>query len=385
MRQGRLSPQQLSANAFCPHEPVPALLENALLPVLCNGVSWSGQSNTLPTEMMLTTLTRRTLLAALAATASTSVLAQQAMIAGNVVIYTSNNQQAVQAVTDTASTLLPKIKINAITGGSGQLLRRIEAEVAKAQADIFWSSSPNTLGAFKQLYEPYASPEAASIPAELSDPGKLWTASNIHVVVAMLNTGQLGANPRPKTWTDLLDPRWKGKIIIADPANSSTGYTIIWGIKTLYGAEGLKKLAANITVTSAAATVLRAVAQGEYAVGLTFESNAYAYVAGGQKDIELLYPEDGTFVSPESLVLVKNAPAADAAKKVYDLLLAKETQIALLEAAFRRPSRSDIDVAKYVKLPNLSAIKVKPIDEAEAANQRTAFLAEWTAALAAAK
>ncbi len=329
-------------------------------------------------------LDRRTLLASLAATAATPAIAQD-QTAGNVVIYTSNNQQAVQAVTDTAQTLLPRIKINAITGGSAQLLRRIEAETARTQADIFWSSSPNTLGAFKQLYEPYASPNAAAVPADLVEPGKLWTAANIHVVVAMLNTNQIGGNPKPKTWTDLMDPRWKGKIIIADPANSSTAYTIIWGIKTLYGADGLKKLAANVVVTSAAATVLRAVAQGEYPVGLTFESNAYAYVAGGQKEIELLYPDDGTFTSPESLVLVKNAPAGAAAKKVYDLLLAQETQIALLEAAFRRPSRSDIDVAKYVKLPNLAAIKVRPIDETEAANQRTAFLAEWTAALAAAK
>jgi iron(III) transport system substrate-binding protein len=330
-------------------------------------------------------LDRRTFVLALAASASTAALAQQDMTAGNVVIYTSNNQQAVQAVTDTASTLLPKIKISAITGGSGQLLRRIEAETAKMQADVFWSSSPNTLGAFKPLFEPYVSPNAASIPADLTEPGKLWTAANIHVVVAMLNTGQFGANARPKTWTDLLDPKWKGKIIIADPANSSTAYTIIWGVKTLYGAEGLKKLAANVTVTSAAATVLRAVAQGEYAVGLTFESNAYAYVAGGQKDIELLYPDDGTFTSPESLVLLKGAPAGETAKKVYDLLLAKETQIALLESAFRRPSRSDIDVSKFVKLPNLASIKVRPIDEAEAASQRTAFLAEWSAALAAAK
>lgn len=328
---------------------------------------------------------RRTLLATLAATAAGPALAQKDQTVGNVVIYTSNNQQSVQAVTDTATDLLPKIKINTITGGSGQLLRRIEAEAGKTQADVFWSSSANTLGAFRQLYEPYKSPNAASVPANLSEPGNLWTASNIHVAVAMINTSQLGGNAKPKTWADLLDPKWKGKIIIADPANSSTGYTIIWGVKTLLGADGLKKLGANVTVTSQAPTVLRAVAQGEYAIGLTFESNAYAYVAGGQKDIELLYPQDGTFISPESLALIKGAPGGEAAKKVFDLLLSKETQVALLEAAFRRPSRTDIDVTKHVKLPNLASIKVAPIDEAEAARQRTAFLAEWTAAAGAPK
>jgi iron(III) transport system substrate-binding protein len=92
-------------------------------------------------------LDRRTLLATLAASVSAPALAQLSATTGNVVIYTSNNQQAVQAVTDTAAKLMPRVKINAITGGSGQLLRRIEAETAKAQADVFWSSSPNTLGA----------------------------------------------------------------------------------------------------------------------------------------------------------------------------------------------------------------------------------------------
>lgn len=333
---------------------------------------------------------RRAILAGLAA--STALPASMSLPAfaqdqstGSIVIYTSNNQQSVQAVTDTAATLLPKVKISTITGGSGQLLRRIEAEAAKPQADIFWSSSPNTLGAFKALYEPYKSPNAASIAADLSEASGLWTAANIHVVTMMVNTNQLGGAPRPKTWADLLDPRWKGKIIIADPANSSTAFTILWGVSKLLGVDALKKLAGQVTVTSAAATVLRAVAQGEYAIGLTFESNAYAYVAGGQKEIELVYPEDGTFTSPESLVLVKNAPGGALARKAYDLLLAKETQIALLEAAFRRPSRSDIDVSKYVKLPNLSGIKVFAIDEDEAAKKRAEFLAGWAAAVAAAK
>lgn len=329
-------------------------------------------------------LSRRAVLAGLAATCAMPAMAQD-QSAGAIVIYTSNNQQAVQAVTDTAATLLPKAKISAITGGSGQLLRRIEAEVGKPQADVFWSSSPNTLGAFKQLYEPYKSPNAAAIPASLLEPDNLWTAANIHVVTMMVNTSQFAGAPKPKTWADLLDPRWKGKIIIADPANSSTALTILWGFSKLLGADSLKKLAGQLTVTSAAPTVLRAVAQGEYAIGLTFESNAYAYVAGGQKEIELIYPEDGTFISPESLVLIKNAPGGDLAKKAYDLLLSKETQIALLESAFRRPSRSDIDVSKYVKLPNISAIKVFAVDEAEAAAKRTQFLADWTAAVAAAK
>jgi len=330
---------------------------------------------------------RRTALAGvagLAGMAGTLVLPTARAQSGAVVIYTSNNQQAFDAVVETAKKRLPGLKLSAITGGSGQLLRRLEAEAAKPQGDIFWSSSANTLGAFKSLYEPYRSPELAAVPAALHQPQNLWAAANVHVAVAMINTKQLGGGAAPKTWADLLDAKYKGKILIADPANSSTALTILWGVEKMLGAEGLKRLANNVKVTSAAATVLRSVGQGEFAVGLTFESNAYAYVAGGQKEISLVYPSDGTFTTPEFFALMKGAPAGELARKVCDHLLSKEAQTELLLAAYRRPARSDIDVAKLVELPAMSSIKVFPIDEAEAAAKRGDFIKRWQALAAAA-
>ncbi|MGO4671950.1 ABC transporter substrate-binding protein [Bosea sp. 2YAB26] len=335
---------------------------------------------------MTNLIDRRAVLAGLAGLAAAPALPAFAQgAAGTVVLYTSNNAQAVDAVLGVAKDKQAKLKISTITGGSGQLLRRIEAEAAKPQADLFWSSSANTLGAFKPLFEPYASPEAAAIPAALRQPENLWTASNVHLVVAMVNKNQLGGKPAPKTWKELLDPAFKGKIIIADPANSSTAYTILWGVEKLLGPDGLKALAANLTVSSAASTVLRSVGQGEYPIGLTFESNAYAYVAGGQREISLVYPSEGTFSTPEFQVLIKGAPGGATAKAAYDLMLSKEAQIALLENAFRRPSRSDIDVSKHVELPAMDSVKVFGIDEDEAAAKRDEFLKRWQSFASAAK
>lgn len=326
---------------------------------------------------------RRTLIAGMAGMAAAPALAQNA--SGTIVLYTSNNAQAVDAVQGVAREKQPNLRISTITGGSGQLLRRIEAEAAKPQADIFWSSSANTLGAFKQLFEPYASPQAAAIPAALRQAENLWTASNVHLVVAMVNKNQLGGRPAPKSWADLLNPAFKGKIIIADPTNSSTAYTILWGIDKLLGADALKALAANLVVSSAASAVLRSVGQGEYAIGLTFESNAYAYVAGGQREISLVYPSEGTFSTPEFQVLVKGAPGGAAAKAAFDLMLSKEAQIALLENAFRRPSRSDIDVTKHADLPAMDSVKVFAIDEDDAAAKRDDFLKRWQSYASAAR
>ena len=325
--------------------------------------------------------TRRTVLACLGATLA---LPARSQTSGSVVVYTSNNAQAFEAVTEVARKRMPGVKFSAITGGSGQLLRRLEAEAARPQGDVFWSTSANTLGAFTALLEPYRSPELAAIPKALHHPGGLWSAANLHVVVAMVNRNQLAGIALPKTWADLLDPRLKGKIIIADPANSSTALTILWGVEKMLGADGLKRLANNVKVTSAAATVLRGVGQGEYAVGLTFESNAYAYVAGGQKEIALVYPSDGTFTTAEYLALIKGAPAGALAQRACDLLLSKDVQTELLLAAYRRPARNDIDVAKLVDLPAMASIKVFPIDEDEAAAKRADFLKRWQALAAAA-
>jgi iron(III) transport system substrate-binding protein len=330
---------------------------------------------------MTTPITRRQVLAASAALLPGLPGIARAQ-AGQAVIYTSNNAQAFESVVDIAKKRMPNVKLSAITGGSGQLLRRLEAEASKPQGDVFWSSSANTLGAFKPLFEPYRSPELAAIPQGLHQPQNLWSAANVHVVVAMVNRNQLGGGAAPKGWADLMDNRFKGKVTIADPANSSTAFTILWGIDKLMGADALKRLAGIVKVTPAASNVLRSVAQGEFAVGLTFESNAYAYVAGGQKEISLLYPAEGTFTTPEYLALIKGAPAGDLAKKVCDHLLSKDTQTELLLTAYRRPARNDIDVSKLVQLPAMSGIKVFAIDEEEAAAKRADFLKRWQSLLA---
>lgn len=311
-------------------------------------------------------------------------LRAQGTVSGTVVVYSSNNAQSVDTAKDMTRKALPQVKLEAITSGSQPLLKRIETEAAKPLADLFWTSSANLMENFRKHWEPYRSPEAAAIPAALHDAQNHWMAANLHVVVGMINLRRLGADA-PRSWADLADPRFKGKVIIADPGNSSTAFTALWGAEQVLGADGFKRLAANCTVTPAAANVVRSVGQGEYAVGITFESTAYPYVAGGQKEIKLVYPADGTFSVSDNMALVKGGPNPAAARKVYDLLLGKAAQIALLENAFRRPSRKDIDITRYVDMPALDRIKLVALDDAKAAAGRDAFLARWRSHVAAGK
>jgi iron(III) transport system substrate-binding protein len=299
-------------------------------------------------------------------------------LAQDPVLYTSNPVQAYEAVQGVVKSETG-LNLGVITGGSGVLLRRIEAETAAPQGDIFWSSSANTLGAFENLFEPYASPALEAMPENLRYPGDLFLPANVHVVTMLVNTDQLEGKEVPVHWADLADPAWSGKIIVADPANSSTGYTIIWGLSKLLDEATYKAVVANMVVSGSSSAVPRGVSMGEYAVGLTFETNSYSYVDGGQEELRIVYPAEGTFISPEYAGLIKNAPAGDNARKAIDALLSKEAQIELLKVAFRRPSRTDINVSEHVGLPDIGSFKIFAVDEAEAAAQRDAALAAWAA------
>lgn len=294
-------------------------------------------------------------------------------VAQDFTLYTSNPVQSIETVTAIADEQLGA-QVNVITGGSGVLLRRIEAEVGSVQADIFWSSSANTLGAFEDLFQSYDSPALENIPENLHYPDNRFLPTNVHVVVIMINEDMMGDLPVPETWADLTDPVYEGQIIVADPANSSTGYTIFWGIDEVLDDAQFAEFAGNVVLSGSSSAVQRSVAMGEYPIGLTFEASAYAYIDGGQTELKLIYPETGTFITAEYLGLAADAPAGDAARAAADMFLSAEAQTGLLVNGFRRPSRSDIQVSDFLSLPELSDIVVVDVDEAAAAANRDQFL-----------
>ena len=295
-------------------------------------------------------------------------------LAQDFTLYTSNPVQSIETVTEIARTQIGA-GVNVITGGSGVMLRRIEAETGSVQADIFWSSSANTLGAFESLFESYDAPALAHIPSNLHYPGNRFLPTNVHVVVIMINEDMMGDLPVPQTWADLADPVYQGRIVVADPANSSTGYTIFWGASEVLDSDTFDRFGRNMVLTGSSSAVQRGVAMGEYPIGLTFEASAYAFIDGGQTELKLIYPTDGTFISTEYLGVVAGAPAGEGARRAADVFLSAEAQTALLVNGFRRPSRSDIVVADYLDLPELANIAVVETDEAAAAANRDSFLA----------
>ncbi len=319
-----------------------------------------------------------------AITLTALALAATSAIAGEVVLYSSNSVEAINAVSDEFNKKNPDIRISVVRGSTGAMMQRIKAEAANPKADIFWSGGFPVLGLYKDYFAPYQSAEASATPANFRGPGDAWIGTNAHVMVIMVNKRGLKGDPAPKTWSDLADPRWKDRLVIGDPEKTSSSYAMLWGINESIGKEPLKGIARNATMVNTASQVYEGVAKGEFAVGMTMEYAAQEYVAGGQKDIQIVYPSEGTFVAPEGMALVKSSPNAADARKFYDFLASKRAQEMLVTKFFRRPTRDDVDLSR-IGLPKTTEIKVKPIDDAKATAGQPAFIASWKEMVAASK
>src|SRR5690554_793876 len=103
------------------------------------------------------TLARGLLTAALASL-SLAAAAQTA------VMYTSNNPATIETALAALKKSEPGINVSQVSGGTGVLMKRIQAEAQNPQSDIIWGAGFSTLAIYKDLFEPYASPQAAQIP-----------------------------------------------------------------------------------------------------------------------------------------------------------------------------------------------------------------------------
>src|SRR5512137_2224742 len=220
--------------------------------------------------------------------------------AAEVVLYSSNPSELIDLVSKGFEDKTG-IKVAVVRMGTGEAMKRIAAEKDKPLCDVFWSGDVAVLENAKSYFHPYRSPEAAGLPAGYVEKDALWTASNAHVMIVMVNKAMVKDADAPKTWKELLDPRWKGQVVMANPEKSGSAYAQVYGIYKLYGMDGLKQLIDNAKILDSSSLIYKGVAAGEYPLGITMEYAAYRYIAGGDKNVGIIYPADGAFMAPEAL------------------------------------------------------------------------------------
>ena len=145
------------------------------------------------------------------------------------------------------------------------------------------------------------------------------TAANLNVIV--YSTKLIKPEDVPKTWADLADPRWKGKLAIGHPGFSAMSTQWVAKMKTLYGWEFLEKLAKNDTqVTRNINDTVTLVTAGERALGTCPAASARPGVAKGNP-IGIVYPSDGTMLAATSTGIYAKTKHPNGAKLLMEFLL----------------------------------------------------------------
>lgn len=295
--------------------------------------------------------------------------------AAEVVLYSSNQPELLDMVAQ-GFEKKSGIKVTVVRLGTGEAMKRIEAEKNKPLCDIFWSGDVAVLDAAKANFAPYDSPEAKGLPAGYVEKDKKWTAANTHLMILMVNTKLVKPEDMPKTWADILKPEWKDKIVMANPQKSGSAYAQVYGLYKLFGWDGLNKLIDNAKILDSSSLVYKGTAEGEFHIGITMEYAAYRYVAGGSDSVAIVYPEDGVIAAPEGCAIIAGAQHEAEAQAFFDYLISKDTVSEIYQKYYRRPARPD--AAKVEGLPGISEINImKDFDPEEANRLEKELLSQW--------
>ncbi len=301
----------------------------------------------------------------------------------SVVVYSAADADMVNAVVAAFEKKYAGIKVSTVVAGTGEIIKRIEAEKERPLGDVGWSFGPEAIGDKKGLFEPYLSKESGGFFPGQVPADRVWTPFTTMPYVIMYNKKLVSEAEKPKAWKDVLDAKWKGKVAYADASKSGSSYTLLVTWLTIYGKNEtgwkfVEDLLRQCKVLPKSSMTYQGVANGEYPIGLTFEQAAFDYLKGGAP-IGLIYPSEGTAITLDGSAIMKNAPHPNAARLFLDFTVSKEMQDLMVDRFGRRSVRKD--VGSPAGLPALDQIKAITYDLEYAATNRTQLLKRFQDAL----
>lgn len=254
--------------------------------------------------------------------------------------------QVVRPLADGFEKKYPFLKVTYLRNNSTQILQRILAEgkARSVQADVVAASVGASLKKTGYM-QAFISPELAGYPKEYLDPDNLLAPTRFAYQGIGYNTRMVKEEEAPQAYEDLLDPKWRGKMIWSTSTDTGAPF-FISHVRKIMGEEKaldyLKKLSAQKIATSGSSirAILDQVIAGEHAIGI---SMALHHIAISK---EKGAPVGGAIPAPVmarggEIVLLKGAPHPHAAMLFLDYVLSKEGQAIFAEAQYY-PARPDV-------------------------------------------
>ena len=304
--------------------------------------------------------------------------------AGELTIYAAVEADNLKIIGDAFAKAHPSIKINWIRDSTGIIQARLIAEKDNPRNDVLFGMTVTTAVTFEAMgmflpYTPKGMEKLNPLYLAKAQPAP-WTGIYGWASAICFNTveGKKANVPVPKSWVDLVNPAYKGRIIMPNPASSGTGFLMVSAWIQLMGEEKgwayMDKLHENVAAyTHSGSKPCEMAAAGENIVGLSLPIRGIRLKAQGAP-IEVVIAEEGTGWEMQVAGIMKNTKNLEDSKTFMDWVVS--------EAAMQIYARNNEVVARtegVTKPPHAAEIEAKMIknDFAWAAKELPRIVAEW--------
>ena len=277
------------------------------------------------------------------------------------------------------------IKVEIVTGSTGEVYSRVKAEKDNPSTDITW------IGEYYAMIDPsyfesYVSANDAEYPEAFRNKTGVFTAVNGTCPVIIYNTSLV--DHEIVGYKDLLDPSLKGRIAFGDAGTSSSAYNhlenmlIDFGNGDVHAQEGwnyvealLKQLEGRVTNSSS--VTYKGVVSGEYAVGLAWDAPALQLVGADTPNIKFCYMEEGSASKLSGMCIIKNAKNLENAKLFVDFISSKEGQSLIANrTAGANPVRTDVELPASKAI--MRSANIFPVDSVWSSEIKPAVQEKFT-------
>ncbi len=287
---------------------------------------------------------------------------------GKVVWYTSLALPSAEKVAKAFEAAHPGIKIDVNRTGSQRILQRVMQELSAGikNVDVIHTSDAGhyVLLKEKKLLMHHVPPGVEKFPSGFKDKDGYYFGLRATVNVIAYNTKIVPAAEAPKTWKDLLDPKWKGKLVTAHPGYSGVIATHVLALVNAFGWDYFKQLGQQrVMIVQSAVDPSGVVASGERPVAVDGGDYTFYQIKKKGNPIEIVYPREGVPLVVSPTAIASFAPHPNAAKLFTDFTFSREVQQLMADTEGLYTGHPEVKYpADKPKLSDLKLLTVDPED-----------------------
>jgi iron(III) transport system substrate-binding protein len=298
------------------------------------------------------------------AAAQDAVDLAKAKAEGKVVWYTSTPIDEAQKIANMFQQQTG-IKVELFRSGGSQVLSRFQQEMSagRVAVDVLTHSDPAAARAMakKGLFVPFRPRNFESVPDAAKAADGAFIGQRLNMMTHYVRSDKIAPADEPRTWDDLVAPKYKGKLAMADPSFTSLQVSVVGMISKQRGWGFYEKLRQNdVMIVPGNQQVSDLLKRGERLIAVGALDSYAADLKAAGHPIKTLYPSDGVFIIPSPTAVVKGSPDPEAAKLFAQFMIGDDVQN-LFPADGGYSVRTDIRAPQGS--PDLKSLKIIAVDD----------------------